>query len=290
VRRLFILYCLFISVCTEARAQQLLPPAVLKDSIVGQQEINQYKAVWEQRLSENFFLNSQGTPVIQAVKKRKVTSPNTMFYLLAAVVFLMAVIKFFFNSYFTNLFKIFFNTSFRQTQLVDQLVQAKLPSLFFNVFFAISSGLYVYLLLQQYKLIAPGQQWIILGYCILTISIIYMIKYSTLKFTGWVTGYTNLTNPYIFIIFLISKIIGITLIPFTVLMAFSDAIIAKGSGLIALLIIGFLIALRFIRSYSLVQKQLKVSWFHFVLYIAGVEILPLLLIYKGLMILLNKNT
>jgi hypothetical protein len=290
VRRLFIFCCLFTGVCTEARAQQLFPSAVLKDSIMVQQEINHYKAVWDQLFSQNIFLNSQVTPVIQAVKKRKIPSSDTMFYLLAAVVFLMAFIKFFFNSYFTNLFKIFFNTSFRQTQLVDQLVQAKLPSLFFNAFFAISGGLYIYLLLQQYKFIAQGQQWVILLYCILTISIIYIIKYSTLKFTGWVTGYTNITNPYIFIIFLISKITGIILIPFTVLMAFSDAAIAKGSGLAALLIIGFLIALRFIRSYNLVQKQLKVSWFHFILYISGVEILPLLLIYRGLMILLNKNT
>lgn len=292
VKRLFIFYCLIAGLCTHGLAQQTIPPVILKDSLVAEvePEVNHYQYAWEQLLNQNSFLNSQGTPIIQAVKKRTIPSPNTLFYLLTAVVFLMAVIKFFFGSYFTNLFKIFFNTSFRQTQLVDQLVQAKLPSLFFNTFFAISAGFFIYLLLQQYKLIALSQQWIILLYCILAISIVYIVKYSTLKFTGWVTGYTNLTNPYIFIIFLISKIIGIILIPFIILMAFSDTIIAKGSALFALLLIGFLIVLRFIRSYSLIQKQLKVSWIHFILYIIAFEILPVLLIYKTLLILLNKNT
>jgi hypothetical protein len=47
--------------------------------------------------------------------------------------------------------------------------------------------------------------------------------------------------------------------------------------------------LRFFRSYGLLQNQLKISRFHFMLYITGIEILPLLLIYKGLMVYLSKN-
>jgi len=56
---------------------------------------------------------------------------------------------------------------------------------------------------------------------------------------------------------------------------------------ISLLMIGLLLLLRFFRSHGLLQKQLKVSGFHFFLYIAGTEILPLLLIYKGLLILVS---
>ena len=38
---------------------------------------------------------------------------------------------------------------------------------------------------------------------------VYVLKYSTLKFTGWITGLNEATNTYIFVIFLINKIIGI---------------------------------------------------------------------------------
>jgi hypothetical protein len=119
--------------------------------------------------------------------------------------------------------------------------------------------------------------------------LIYLIKFSTLKFTGWVTGLSEVTNTYVFVIFLINKIIGIFLVPFIVVLSFSDIAIVKIAILISLMSIGIFLLLRFFRSYGLLQNQLKISRFHFILYIIGIELLPLLLIYKGLMVYLSKN-
>ncbi len=253
--------------------------------------VNQYYQAVQSILDKNIFLNSQGKPVSMAVKSKKSKLTDSVFYLIAALVLLMAIIKFFFARYFANLSRVFFNTSLRQSQLTDQLLQAKLPSLFFNLFFIISGGTYVYFLLQQYGLVTNQQQWLLLlGTCIAGLGIVYIVKYSTLKFTGWVTGYKSSTDTYIFIIFLIGKILGVLLIPFIVIMAFAKLPVANAAALISLLVVVLLFLLRFIRSYGLLQKQLKVSPFHFFLYIAGVEIIPLLLLYKGLLILLGKNT
>jgi Domain of unknown function (DUF4271) len=265
---------------------------VIKDSLQNAviPAINQYNQAVQIILGQNKFLNSIGTPVSMAVKTKKVTANDGMFYLIAGLVFVMAIIKFFFARYFVNLFRVFFNTSLRQGQLTDQLLQAKLPSLFFNLFFIISAGTYAYFLLQQYGFIAQQLQWVLLGACIGVLGLVYVVKYITLKFTGWVTGYKSATDTYIFIIFLISKILGVILIPFMVLIAFAKLPIASAAALISLLMVILLFLLRFIRSYGLLQNQLKVSRFHFFLYIAGVEIIPLLLLYKGLWILLSKNT
>jgi Domain of unknown function (DUF4271) len=258
-------------------------------NLIEQAPVNQYHAAIQAVLNQNIFLNSKGTPVSMTVKIKKRQSTDVVFYLLAGLVLLMALIKFFFARYFTNLFRVFFNTSLRQSQLTDQLLQAKLPSLFFNIFFILSAGIYIFFLLVQYKLITSEYQWSVLGACILILAIVYLVKFSTLKFTGWVTGYHESTDTYIFIIFLISKIIGVVLIPFTVLMAFAEAPIAITSAFVSLLIIGLLLFLRFFRSYSLLQSQLKISRFHFFLYLAGVEILPLLLVYKWAVLFLSKN-
>ena len=283
----------FFMICIPALVIAQKPDSVFiqKDSLQAPVVTiaNRYENALQTILKQNTFLNSQGTPVTMAVKIKKTKSTDTVFYLLAALVFLMGLIKVFFARYFTNLFKVFFNTSFRQSQLADQLLQAKLPSLFFNAFFIISGGVYIYFLLLQYKFITDINQWTILASCILILGLVYLAKFSTLKFTGWVTGYKEVTDAYVFIIFLICKIIGVLLVPFIILMAFTDAAIANGSALASLLIIVLLLLLRFLRSYGLLQNQLKVSRFHFFLYIAGVEILPLLLIYKGLLFLLSKN-
>jgi hypothetical protein len=283
----------FLMICIPALVFAQKPDSVFiqKDSLQAPviTTSNRYESALQTILKQNTFLNSRGTPVTMAVKIKKAKSADTVFYMLAALVFLMGLIKVFFARYFTTLFKVFFNTSFRQSQLADQLLQAKLPSLFFNGFFIISGGVYIYFLLLLYKFISDIDQWTILASCIMVLGLVYLAKFSTLKFTGWVTGYKEVTDAYIFIIFLICKIIGVLLVPFIVLMAFTDAAIANGSALTSLLLIILLLLLRFLRSYGLLQNQLKVSRFHFFLYIAGVEILPLLLIYKGLLFLLSKN-
>ena len=291
-KKLLLFICLVIYASLMAAAQNIDTAAVKKDSLpvaVITAPVNQYHAALQSILQQNIFLNSSGTPVMMVEKLKIITSKDTLFYILAGMVFCMGLIRLYFARYFTNLFRVFFNTSLRQSQLADQLLQAKLPSLFFNAFFIISGGIYIYLVLLQYKLIADQHRWMLVSSCIVVLGLVYLMKYSTLKFTGWVTGYQEATDSYIFIIFMICKILGIILIPFTILMAFSIMPIASTSALISLLVIGFLLLLRLFRSYGLLQNQLKVSKFHFLLYIVGVEVIPLLLIYKGLLFLLSKN-
>lgn len=238
---------------------------------------------------QNKFLNNKGTPVSLSVEFRRVKNNDSLFYLISGIVLLLASLKYFYSRYFTNLFRVFFNTSLRQSQLTDQLLQAKLPSLLFNAFFIISGGMYSYILLSHYQLIHEENRWLMMTGSTVVIGVIYFLKFCTLKFTGWVTGLKEITNTYIFIIFLINKIMGIFLVPFIIIMIFSQSPLVKVGMTISLMSIGLLMVLRFFRSYGLLQNQLKVSWFHFSLYIVGIEILPLLLIYKGLMLYLSKN-
>jgi hypothetical protein len=184
---------------------------------------------------------------------------------------------------------VFFNTSLRQNQITDQLLQAKLPSFLFNIFFVISGGIYVYVLLSYYGFFNAGYKWSIILSSITLMGLIYFVKFCTLKFTGWITGLNAEVNTYVFVIFLINKILGIFLVPFIIVLAFSASGFVKIAALISMMCIGILLLLRFFRSYALIQNQLKISRFHFFLYIACLEIIPLMLIYKGLMIYLTKN-
>jgi hypothetical protein len=240
-------------------------------------------------LLKNQLLNSEAEPVSLAVQLRKAKSKDTFFYLIAGIVLLLASLKYFYSRYFTNLFRVFFNTSLRQSQITDQLLQAKLPSFLFNIYFVISGGIYVYVLLSHYNLIVGGNEWVFVFSSIALMGLIYFIKYCTLKFTGWITGLNEAVDIYVFVIFLINKIIGVFLVPFIIILSFSEVQIVKIAALVSLMSVGIFLLLRFFRSYGLIQNQLKISKFHFFLYIAGLEILPLLLIYKGLMLYLTKN-
>ena len=152
-----------------------------------------------------------------------------------------------------------------------------------------SGGVFIYFLLTYFGWVTDSKPFTVTIICTLCMAAIYLLKFLTLKFTGWVTGYKEVTNTYIFIIFLINKILGILLLPFVVIMAFSVPVLIKVSTLIAILLTALMYLLRFFRSYGLLQHQLKISRVHFFMYIVGIEIVPVLLIYKGLVLLLSKN-
>ena len=251
--------------------------------------IASYQTTFQNILKENSFLNSKGKPLAMSVYPRKNVSEDVIFYILLVVIAALSFLRFFYLRYFNNLFRVFFNTSLRQSQLTDQLLQAKLPSLFFNIVAVISGGLFSYFLLKYAGVFLQSNPFTVIIVCSLCMGAIYLLKFITLKFTGWVTGYKEVTNTYIFIIFLINKILGIVLLPFIVVMAFSVPVLIKVSALTAILFTVLMFLLRFFRSYGLLQNQLKISHAHFIMYIVGIEIVPILLIYKGLVLLLSKN-
>jgi hypothetical protein len=261
---------------------------VEKDSI-SSSAVSAYNALIQRALNESRFLNVSGLPAAAVSKERPVSSATRIFYVLLAVVLLLGCLRFFYTRYFNNLFRVFFNTSLRQSQLTDQLLQAKQVSLFFNVLFAATGGLYIYFLLVHFNWIASARPLMVIGLCILTLAVIYFLKYIVLKFTGWITGYKEAANTYLFIIFLINKILSVLLIPFVIVIAFGAPFLQYPAVLVSLLLTGLIFLLRFLRSYGLLQNQVKVSRMHFFMYIIGVELVPLLLIYKALMVLLNKK-
>lgn len=257
------------------------------DSLPVQPEVT--STVLQKLLEENSYINTKDAPTSFIIKQRNPPQKDALFYLLAGLIFFFGIIRTVYDRYFTTLFRVFFNSSLRQSQLTDQLLQSKLPSLFFNLIFLLAGGFYVYFLFE--RLGTPGNDidWILLGSCIAIFMSVYVVKYLTLKFVGWVTGYHTEADTYTFVLFLINKIIGICLLPIIVILSFSEASIADIAAVLSFLMVGILLLLRFFRSYGLLQHKLNVSRFHFVLYILAMEILPLMLIYKAVSVFIVKN-
>ena len=266
-----------------------MDPVVIikKDTVVSAAQL--YYGRLQKALGKSSFLNTSGTAAGSMNQERQDAGSDLIFYFLLALLILLAFLRFFFSRYLSNLFRVFFNTSLRQSQLTDQLLQAKQPSMFFNILFFFIAGIYIYFLLLHFNWLIKKDNLIIILICSLCIATVYFLKYINMKFTGWLTGYSTAANNYLFIIFLINKILGILLIPFVIVIAFSPEYLKKPAVIVSLLMVGIMFLLRYIRSFSLLHRQIKVSRFHFFLYIAGIEILPVLLIYKGVLILLDKN-
>lgn len=283
---LFLLCCIIC--CNAASAQAGDSTAAKNDSIAIIPAVKKLTPL-QQLLAENKYLNSKAGAVSLAIKKRNPVKENTVFYILAGLLFFFGIIKSVYQRYFSTLFRVFFNSSLRQSQLTDQLMQAKLPSLFFNLLFLISASLYVYFLLQKISFNSEMFNWKLLLACLAAFAVIYAGKYLAVKFFGWITGFNSEADIYIFIVFLINKIIGICLLPVIIMLAFSDIAIVKVLIIVSFILVGILLLLRFIRSYGLLEHKLKINRFHFILYIFSFELLPLAIIYKAVELFIMKK-
>jgi hypothetical protein len=208
---------------------------------------------------------------------------EALFYLLAGLLLFFALVKLLFNKYVSNLLGLMFRGSLRQKQLREQLLQTPLPSLLLNIFFVIVGGLYIFFLIRYYNFILHTPFWLQLLYCIVLVAVVYLVKFVILKLTGWIFNMRDAADTYIFIVFLVNKLLAIFLLPLLIMMVFS---LVSWTGVLLTLsyvMLGTFFAYRYIVSFAPVRREVKVSQFHFFMYLCAFEIIPLLLMYKILL-------
>ena len=243
-----------------------------------------YKNFMQLVFTQNSFFDFSSPAILIKSDKKEFHGKELLFYTLIGLLLFFAFIKISFPKYLLDLFRVAFRTTLKQRQISEQLVQAPLPSLLLNFFFLCTAGLYITFVLRHYRLAVNYNFWLLYLYCFVGLAVIYSIKFVSLKFFGWLFNITPTADGYIFIVFMINKIIGIYVLPFLVLLAFTDNNIYEVAFVFSYLGVFALLAYRFILSYGLVQNQIRLNPFHFFLYLCAFEIVPLLLVYKALLL------
>jgi len=243
---------------------------------------------WRDLLKSQPFFNFFGNGVYMRSEKYEGQSYDTMFYLLLLMLFYFAVVRLFFSKYLANLLTLFFRASMRQQQLREQVLQSPFPSLLLNNLFVISGGLYGAFLLRFYRFGTPDDFWIYFLYCVAVLAVLYLLKYLLVRMIGWIFNISRTAETYLFVVFMTNKIIGIFLLPFLVLISFSGPVISEIAVTISIVMTVVFYIYRFLGSFSILHKEIKISGLHFILYLCAFEIAPLLLIYKVLVNYLEK--
>lgn len=225
-------------------------------------------------------LNLFGKPEFLIEKEKQTIQAEWLFYYIIGLFLLFGLLKLAYFRYFNNLFRVFFKTSLKVNQIREQLVQSGLQSLMFNIFFAVSAGTYIYLLIRHFQISFQISPVLIPIISAAVIGVLYVGKYLFLKVSGWLFNISSASDTYAFIAFLINKIIGIILLPFILVIAFAKQPVSTIAITLSLAIVSGLFLYRFLRAYNTVQANLSVSRFHFFIYFLAFEIAPLLVIYK----------
>jgi Domain of unknown function (DUF4271) len=291
LRFIILLFLMMLSVALIAQdSVSVMPPPAFKDSIPDTvKQAQPVPVAVSYDSSRNYIINkmlklntqAEGEFVIQQPKH--IAGKDWLFYYILGLLLMFAALRLTYPRYFNDLFRFFFRTSLRVNQIRDQLAQSGLQSLLFNIFFAFSFGVYVYLMSAYFKSSLQVSSWVIPIGATACLLFLYLGKYLFLKFSGWLFGMQTATETYTFIVFLINKVAGVVIIPFILIIAFSEASIVSITVTLSIILVIGLFLYRFLRAYQPVQSEIKVSRLHFFIFFLAVEIAPLLLIYKVLL-------
>ena len=231
------------------------------------------------KLMTHPYLPMQTKPSFRINELRIAPNFDGRFYLIIGMLFYLAFIKVTFPKYFSNVFQLIFQSPIRQKQTREQLQQNNLASLFSNILFILNASIFV-------SLIAIKNGWVDLtlysciAYSVVGFTALYLFKFLFLWLSGWLFSQREAIGNYSFIVFLTNKVMGVFLIPAILLLAFSPLTVQDFAYNSALIIISILFVYRYLISFSIVRAYLKVSAFHFFLYLCTCEVLPMLVLYK----------
>ncbi len=224
--------------------------------------------------------------VISAISKERVMHDDTPdFYLLLALFLLLGLIRTQDRRYFQSLARLFFNPIRSPRQLSEQMQGAGQSNFLMNIFFAVAVGAYLYYVVRALSP-APGPGmppalWMIL--LIAGVAVVYLIKYLVIRVSGWAFRAEAATEQYLFNVFLVNKIIAVSLLPFVVLLAFGDTGWRNTVVVISLITGGGLMLNRYLRSWQIFGSFFQYSRFHFFMYLCASELLPLAVLIKLMM-------
>lgn len=211
-----------------------------------------------------------------------------LFYILAGLLLFLGFIRVAYPKYFQNIFKLFFQTSLRQKQTPEQIVQGYVPGFLLNMLFFMVGGMFI-AIYGAGQDILKGPVWLLVLFCSGVLACIYMVKYMVTLFAGLVFNVKEAAGTYSFIVFLVNRVMGIILLPLLILLAFYSGDAKAVMFTIAACTVVLLLVYRYILSLTVIRKNLKVSALHFFIYLCAVELMPLLVIYKVLFILIARN-
>ena len=232
------------------------------------------------KLYNELVVKSEAAVIIFRIEQRfSLPDKDFLFYSIVLLLFLYAFIINIYPQYFPKLFSQFNQSSLRMLQNREQLLQNSFASLIMNICFILSFSLMATLIIFN-KHLLPLSFWQGYTYICLFFSALYIGKYLCLEIAGYAFNTKDLVHTYIFVVFMINKVLGILLLPFILILAFARPAFYPVAIIGGAILFILLILYRYLFSLTSVRNKLHISSFHFFLYLCAFEILPLLVLYK----------
>ena len=194
--------------------------------------------------------------------------------------YIFSFIKVVYNKYIVQVLYSLINYQAAVRLLRDRNVLFRNMAVVLNFVFTINAGLFVYFLIDYFKL---GQLYSNSLLCFLLYSflifIFFNLKFIICKIVGYVFSVNDIFEEYTHNEKLSNKNIGLLLFPVIILIPYVPTFMKPVILYAGLAIIIVLLAFRAFRAFQIIIRR-EVSSFYLILYLCTIEILPLIIMVK----------
>ena len=171
------------------------------------------------------------------------------------------------------------NQLYREQSLVTNIPYLILYGLFF-----LNAGIFTMLLTKYFKIPIASSHIGSLLLCVGGIAAFFLMRHSLLRFVGYVFPIHKETGTYGFSLTIFNIIIGLILVPMILFIAYSpDSLATTLIPIFLVLLLGTYLYL-LLRGLLIANRYVLLHKFHFLLYICAVEIAPLIIVAKWLIL------
>ncbi len=223
--------------------------------------------------------------VLKKEKEKSGTSTNSLlFWLMTSVLIGLAFFITIFRNYLTKVYRSFFNHNILRLSHREQRSSVDFPYLFLYLLFFINLSIFIFLSATKFYpqyVAADASNLLQIGG---VVAGTYALKHFVLNFLDYVFQIKPEMGLYNFTIMVFNNMLGIILVPLNFAIAFASPGLAKSLIFIGLLAILGVFLFKALRSFLLAMKLFSFHKFHFFIYLCAVEIAPVIVLIKYIMI------
>jgi hypothetical protein len=241
----------------------------------------------DQKESKN---RSAEAPVFKKPKEIQRTSNGGaargafLFTLIVSMLVLAAIFMTLLREFIGKVYRAFLNDNLLNQLHREQGTLVSFPFQLLYLLAFIIMGIFLFLLLDYNNVLPFSSMWKSLFTCIGFVAGLFIVKHVFLSFMAWLYPIEKEIKVYSFTIMVFNIILGLILLPLNVIIAYAPVEIISIAIYIALGILLLVYLFRQLRSLFAASKYLAFHKLHFLLYLCAVEIAPVLVLIKMILL------
>lgn len=219
--------------------------------------------------------------------EKSATEPSKgplLFGIIVGMLILLALMITLLRPFIVKVFKGFFNDNLLHQLHREQGALVLIPYQLLYLMFVINTGIFIFLLLQYLDVHIFQKDYVSWLSITALIAAMFLVKHILLLFLGWLFPIGKEMKVYSFTIVVFNIVIGILIVPFNVAIAYGPPEIAEAAVWLAIGILVLVYAFRSLRGLFIAGRFLALHKLHFLFYLCAVEIAPVLVFIKWIML------